>query len=67
MGEGGVGDKTEIDQLSLVPSSFENWAFPAFKSQGRGGNGPSGRQAQFLLKAREGGETALRAVKPNFY
>ena len=30
MGEGGVGDKTEIDQLSLVPTYLERLDFPAY-------------------------------------
>ena len=63
MGVGGDGDKTEIDQLSIVPLSSLPMSSPnKIKSQGRGGNGPSGRQAQIKLKAREGGGRGGRQV-----
>ena len=51
MGEGGVGERAKLQKLSLV--TLYQVRVPCLY------------QAQFKLKAREGGETALRAVKPN--
>ena len=52
MGEGGDGDKTESDQLSLEPVFLKRHMFPAFV------------KPNFKLKAREGGQRPFGPSSP---